>query len=185
MRLQFILSEIGIGLRRNLSMAISVVLVTMVSMYLLGLGLLAQRQADTFKGYWYDRVQVTIFMCTKDSGEPACDKKAVTEEQKESIRVQLEQMKPLVKNVFYESEQQAFDRFQKQFRNSPLAGNVRVGDIPQNFRVQLSDPTKYEVIVSSFEGAPAWAPSRTRRRCWTSSSPASTTSPSSPSSSRR
>ena len=36
MRLQFILSEIGIGLRRNLSMAISVVLVTMVSMYLLG-----------------------------------------------------------------------------------------------------------------------------------------------------
>ena len=73
MRLQFILSEIGIGLRRNLSMAISVVLVTMVSMYLLGLGLLAQRQADTFKGYWYDRVQVTIFLCTKDSGEPACD----------------------------------------------------------------------------------------------------------------
>jgi cell division transport system permease protein len=47
MRLQFILSEIWIGLRRNLSMAISVVLVTMVSMYLLGLGLLAQRQADT------------------------------------------------------------------------------------------------------------------------------------------
>ena len=38
MRLQFILSEIGIGLRRNLSMAISVVLVTMVSMYLLGSG---------------------------------------------------------------------------------------------------------------------------------------------------
>ena len=87
MRLQFILSEIWIGLRRNLSMAISVVLVTMVSMYLLGLGLLAQRQADTFKGYWYDRVQVTIFMCTADSGEPACDKKAVTEEQKASIHL--------------------------------------------------------------------------------------------------
>lgn len=154
MRLQFILSEIWIGLRRNLSMAISVVLVTMVSMYLLGLGLLAQRQADTFKGYWYDRVQVTIFMCTEDSGEPACDKKAVTEEQKDAIKAQLDQMRPLVKNVYYESEQQAYDRFQKQFRNSPLAGNVRVGDIPQNFRVQLSDPTKYEVIVSSFEGAP-------------------------------
>ena len=154
MRLQFILSEIWIGLRRNLSMAISVVLVTMVSMYLLGLGLLAQRQADTFKGYWYDRVQVTIFMCTEDSGEPSCDKKGVTEEQKEALQAQLEQMRPLVKNVYYESEQQAFDRFQKQFRNSPLAGNVRVGDIPQNFRVQLSDPTKFDVIVSSFEGAP-------------------------------
>jgi cell division transport system permease protein len=112
MRLQFILGEIWIGLRRNLSMAISVVLVTMVSMYLLGLGLLAQRQADTFKGYWYDRVQVTIFMCTEDSGEPACDKKEVTEEQKQSIKSQLDEMRPLVKNVYFESEQQAYDRFQ-------------------------------------------------------------------------
>ena len=93
-------------------------------------------------------------MCTEDSGEPACDKKSVTDEQKQAIAGQLEEMKPLVKNVYFESEQQAFDRFQKQFRNSPLAGNVRVGDIPQNFRVQLSDPTKYDVIVSSFEGAP-------------------------------
>ena len=36
MRLQFILGEIGTGLRRNLSMAVSVILVTLVSMYLLG-----------------------------------------------------------------------------------------------------------------------------------------------------
>lgn len=154
MRLQFILSEIWIGLRRNLSMAISVVLVTMVSMYLLGLGLLAQRQADTFKGYWYDRVQVTIFMCTADSGEPDCAGKAVTEEQKNAIKTQLDQMKPLVKTVYFESDKDAFNRFKDQFRNSPIASNVRVGDIPQNFRVQLSDPTKYDVIVSSFEGAP-------------------------------
>lgn len=154
MRLQFMLSEIWIGLRRNASIAISVVLVTMVSMYLLGLGILAQRQVDTFKGYWYDRVQVTIFLCTADSGEPDCGKKAVTDEQKQAIRSQLQQMKPLVKQVYYESEQEAYDRFQEQFRNSPLAGNIRVGDIPQNFRVQLSDPTKYDVVVSSFEGAP-------------------------------
>lgn len=154
MRLQFMLSEIWIGLRRNLTMALSVILVTMVSMYLLGLGLLAQRQADTLKGFWYDRVQVTIFMCTENSGQPNCAGRAVTEEQKQTIKAQLETMKPLVKNVYYESEQQAYDRFQAQFRNSPLAGSVQVGDIPQSYRVQLSDPTKYDIIVSSFEGAP-------------------------------
>ena len=32
MRLQFILSEIGLGLRRNLSMTISVILVTFLSL---------------------------------------------------------------------------------------------------------------------------------------------------------
>ena len=41
MQARFLFSEVGSGLRRNVSMAVSVVLVTMVSMFLLGLGLLA------------------------------------------------------------------------------------------------------------------------------------------------
>ena len=154
MRIQFILSEIGIGLRRNLSIAISVMLVTMVSVYLMGIGFLAQGQVDTLKGYWYDRIQVSIFMCGKDSLDVNCDGKAVTPEQRDALRRQLDEMKPLVKNVYYESEQQAFDRFKEQYRNSPLSDYLKVGDIPQNFRVQLSDPKKYEVVVSAFEGAP-------------------------------
>ncbi|HEY3535646.1 MAG TPA: permease-like cell division protein FtsX [Pedococcus sp.] len=154
MRLQFLLGEIWTGLRRNLSIAVSVLLVTTVSLYLLGLGLLAQREVDTLKGYWYDRIQVSIFLCSQDSGEPNCAGKAVTDQQRTALKEQLEQMKPLVENVYYESEQQAYDRFQDQFRNSPLASNIRVGDIPQSYRVQLSDPTKYDVVVSAFEGAP-------------------------------
>jgi cell division transport system permease protein len=154
MRIQFILSEIGIGLRRNLSIAVSVMLVTMVSVYLMGIGFLAQGQVDTLKGYWYDRIQVSIFMCGKDSLDVNCDGKAVTDEQRDALRSQLDEMKPLVKNVYYESEQQAFDRFKEQYRNSPLSDYLQVGDIPQNFRVQLSDPKKYDVVVSAFEGAP-------------------------------
>jgi cell division transport system permease protein len=154
MRLQFMLGEIWTGLRRNLSIAVSVMLVTTVSLYLLGLGLLAQREVDTLKGYWYDRIQVSIFMCGPDAPEPNCAGKPITEQQKAALKAQLDQMRPLVKNVYYESEQQAYDRFQEQFRNSPLASNIRVGDIPQSFRVQLSDPTKYDVVVSAFQGAP-------------------------------
>jgi cell division transport system permease protein len=154
MRLQFMLSEIAIGLRRNLSIAVSVMLVTMVSVYLMGVGFLAQGQVDTLKGYWYDRIQVSIFMCGKDSLDANCDGKAVTDEQRDSLRSQLDEMKPLVKNVYFESEQQAFDRFKEQYRNSPLSDYLQVGDIPQNFRVQLSDPKKYDVVVSAFQGAP-------------------------------
>jgi cell division transport system permease protein len=154
MRLQFMLSEIWIGLRRNLSIAVSVMLVTMVSVYLMGIGFLAQGQVDTLKGYWYDRIQVSIFMCGKDSLDVNCDGKAVTDEQRDALRSQLEEMKPLVKNVYFESEQQAFDRFKEQYRNSPLSDYLQVGDIPQNFRVQLTDPKKYDVVVSAFEGAP-------------------------------
>ncbi|NYG07881.1 cell division transport system permease protein [Phycicoccus badiiscoriae] len=154
MRLQFMLSEIAIGLRRNLSIAVSVMLVTMVSVYLMGIGFLAQGQVNTLKGYWYDRIQVSIFMCGKDSLDVNCGGKAVTVEQRNALKAQLDQMKPLVKNVYYESEQQAFDRFKEQYRNSPLSDYLQVGDIPQNFRVQLSDPKKYDVVVSAFQGAP-------------------------------
>jgi cell division transport system permease protein len=153
---RFLMSEVGSGLRRNLSMAVSVVLVTMVSMFLLGLGLLAQRQADTMKGYWYDRIQVSIYLCTENSLQPNCEGRAVTEAEKASIERQLEAL-PEVEEVFYESEQEAFDRFREQFRNSPIAGNVAVGDIPQSLRVQLADPTKYAVVTSQFEGAPGVA----------------------------
>ncbi len=156
MQARFLFSEVGSGLRRNVSMAISVVLVTMVSMFLLGLGLLAQRQADTMKGYWYDRIQVSIYLCTDDSRQPNCENTAVTDAQKAAIQSQLKAL-PEVKQVFFESEQEAFDRFKQQFRNSPIAGNVQVGDIPQSLRVQLNDPTKYQVVTEQFEGAPGVA----------------------------
>ena len=156
MQTRFLFSEVGSGLRRNVSMAISVVLVTMVSMFLLGLGLLAQRQADTMKGYWYDRIQVSIYLCTADSRQPNCEDTAVTDAQKAAIQSQLKAL-PEVKQVFFESEQEAFDRFKEQFRNSPIAGNVQVGDIPQSLRVQLNDPTKYQVVTEQFEGAPGVA----------------------------
>jgi cell division transport system permease protein len=153
---RFLASEVGTGLRRNLTMAISVVLVTMVSMFLLGLGLLAQRQADTMKGYWYDRIQVSVYLCTAASLQPNCEGRAVTDVQRDTLRKQLEAL-PEVKEVFYESEQEAYDRFKEQFRNSPIVDSVRLGDIPQSLRVQLKDPAKYQVVTNQFENAPGVA----------------------------
>jgi cell division transport system permease protein len=156
MKIGFVLRESAGGLRRNLSMAISVILVTMISMYLLGLGLLANRQVDTMKGYWYDRVQVSIYMCTEGAPQPNCNEQAATDDQKATIESQLKAM-PEVDQVFREDAQEAFDRFREQFRNSPIADTVQVGDIPESFRVKLKDPTKFAVVSSQFEGAPGVA----------------------------
>ena len=145
------------GLRRNKSIAVSVILVTMISLYLLGVGLLAQRQVDQMKGYWYDRVQVSVYMCTDTSSQPNCTEGAATDDQKESVAAQLDEMKPLVKDVYYESESEAYKRFKQDYKNSPLAGNIRVGDIPPSYRVQLSDPEQFETVASAFEGAPGVA----------------------------
>ena len=72
MRLQFILSEIGQGLRRNLSMTISVILVTFVSLTFVGAAALLQTQIDKMKDDWYDKVEVSVFLCPQNSTAPTC-----------------------------------------------------------------------------------------------------------------
>ena len=164
MRAQFILSELWVALRRNLSMSISVALVTMVSVLFLGLGVLAQRQVDTMKDYWYDRVQVSIFLCTAKSDLPNCATGAVTEAQRQVIRTQLDAMKPLVKDVYPESQQQAYNRLREQYKDSSTYREITPDQMPESFRVQLSDPTKYEVITSAFIGAPGVGDVQDQRR---------------------
>jgi cell division transport system permease protein len=152
MRLQFIVDEIVIGLRRNIAMAVSVVLVTVVSLFLLGMGFLAQRQVDTMKDYWYDKVQVSIFLCGKDSDAATCGDGSVTQAQKDQIKADLAspQLVGYVKNVYYESKEQAFQRFQKQFKDSPLSENITEDVMPESYRIQLKNPEQYQVVAQYF-----------------------------------
>ncbi|HET7397776.1 MAG TPA: permease-like cell division protein FtsX [Intrasporangium sp.] len=156
MRLQFLLGEIGNGLRRNLSMAVSVVIVTMISMYLLGLGLMGQRQVDTMKDYWYDKVQVTVLLCAEKTRYPSCAGQATTDAQRAAVKQELEDLKPTVKEVFYESQEEAFSRFKETYKNSPLA---RAGEsyFADSYRVNLADPAKFDVVASSIKGMPGVA----------------------------
>ena len=79
------------------------------------------------KDYWYDRVQVSIFLCTAKSNQPNCAAGPVTAAQKQQIATQLDSMKPLVKGVFTETQAQAYDRFKQQFKDSPVAGRHQAG----------------------------------------------------------
>ncbi len=156
MRLQFVLEEIYVGLRRNVAMALSVVLVTLVSLFLLGLGFLAQRQVDTMKDYWYDRVQVSIFLCGKDSEGASCADGSVTQAQKDQILANLQSphLKGYVEKVYFESQQEAFSRFKKQFKDSSLSENLTVDQMPESYRVKLKNPEQYEVVSQIFTDQP-------------------------------
>lgn len=156
MRLQFVLSEIAIGLRRNLTMTISVVLVTLVSLFLFGLGILSQKQVSTMKDYWYDRVQVSVFLCGKESDTPSCASGEVTQAQKDQILADLKspQLAPYVEKVFYESKQEAFTRFKQQFKDSVLSDNVTVDQMPESYRVRLKNPEQYQVVSQVFADRP-------------------------------
>ncbi|MGW0763913.1 permease-like cell division protein FtsX [Streptomyces sp. NPDC002671] len=153
MRAQFVLSEIGVGLRRNLTMTFAVIVSVALSLALFGGSLLMSDQVSTMKGYWYDKVNVSIFLCNKSdaTSDPHCAKGAVTEDQKKQILADLHKM-PVVQKVTYESQDEAYKHYKEQFGNSPLAGSLTPDQMQESYRIKLKDPEKYQVIATAFNG---------------------------------
>ncbi|MEU2622262.1 permease-like cell division protein FtsX [Streptomyces sp. NPDC007157] len=153
MRAQFVLSEIGVGLRRNLTMTFAVVVSVALSLALFGGSLLMSDQVTTMKGYWYDKVNVSIFLCNKSDAEsdPNCAKGAVTEDQKKQIQADLGKMS-VVEKVTYESQDDAYKHYKEQFGDSPLADSLTPDQMQESYRIKLKDPQKYQVVATAFDG---------------------------------
>ncbi|MCL3862542.1 permease-like cell division protein FtsX [Actinotalea sp. K2] len=154
MRLQFILSEIGLGLRRNLSMTISVILVTFVSLTFVGAAALLQLQINEMKDDWYDRVEVSIFLCPSESDAPTCAGGEVTADQRDAILTELESeaLAEYVDEVFVETKEDAYEAFQERFEGEWWAQGVTADQLQASYRVALVDPEQYQVVSDVFTG---------------------------------
>ena len=154
MRLQFILAEIGHGLRRNLSMTVSVILVTFVSLTFVGSAGLLQLQVGEMKDDWYDRVEVSIYLCPEDSDVPTCAGGEATPEEIERIRTELEGegLAPYVERVYFETKEEAFEAFSERYADDSTFASVTVDQMQASFRVALVDPEQYAVVSEMFEG---------------------------------
>ncbi|MCD9145823.1 permease-like cell division protein FtsX [Streptomyces albireticuli] len=156
MRAQFVLSEIGVGLRRNLTMTFAVIVSVALSLALFGGSLLMREQVSTMKGFWYDKVNVSIYLCNKTDAQsfPACAKGAATEDQKKEIRADLEKM-AVVQKVQFETSDEAYKHYKEQFgKDSPIAASVTPDQMQESFRIKLKDPTKFQVISTAFSERP-------------------------------
>ncbi len=153
MRARFLISEVGIGLRRNFTMTFAVIITVAISLSLLGIGLLSNAQVGAMKDYWYDKIEVSVYLCGPLSESQSCSAGVVTPGQRLSIQQDLQAL-PVVANVYYESQTEAFARFQERFKNSAIAQNVTADQLPESFRVKLTDPEQFPVVVSAFSGRP-------------------------------
>lgn len=155
MRLGLILGEAGSGLRRNVSMVISVILVTFISLTFVGAAILLQMQIGQMKGYWYDRAQVAVYMCTDVDNTGNCTQAAATEAQIGNVEAQLNSptLAPFIEKYEFETHDQAYANFQEQFADNPIAAFVTPGDLNESFRVNLVDPTNADVLIESLSGS--------------------------------
>lgn len=155
MRLRFIFGEVINGLRRNATMALSVALVTFVSLTFVGAAVLTQMQVDKLKDDWYGKVEVSIFLCPESSPHLQCSGGRATAADEAAIEDVLRNgaVATLVQpdGIYYESREEAFENFrardtENQF--SMLSSEV----MPASFRVKLTDPERFEEVADAVRG---------------------------------
>jgi cell division transport system permease protein len=156
MRAQFIFHEVWIGLRRNLTMTVALVVVVAISLALLGTGLLFVKQVDNTRTYWQGKVQLSVYLCTAAIASAPCTKNGpATAAEKAQIKQQLAGL-PQVASVTYLSQDQAFAQFKQEFAQDPAFVNLtNRGDIPDSFQVRLKNTqADAGIVAESINGAP-------------------------------
>ncbi|KAE8763986.1 permease-like cell division protein FtsX [Georgenia thermotolerans] len=156
MRLRFVLSQVGQGLSRNLAMTVSVALVTFVSLTFVGAAALLQMQIGNLKNDWYDKVEVSAFMCPESSAQPNCAAGEASQEQIDAVGELLKSdaLAPYVDRVYFETKEQAFEAFQEQMADTVWAQSLTVDQMQVSYRVKLVDPEQYRIVADELEGRP-------------------------------
>jgi cell division transport system permease protein len=154
MRFGFMFSEVAQGLRRNIAMVISIILVTFISLTFVGTASLLQLQIGQMKNYWYDLAQVAIYLCTDVSPEATCPRGEASDDVKAQVQERLDSatLTPFIEEYYFEDHDQAFANFQEQFAGNAVAQYVKAEQLNETYWVNLYDPNQSQIITESFTG---------------------------------
>lgn len=149
------MSEVGNGLRRNVSMVISVVLVTFISLTFVGAAILLQMQIGELKGYWYDKAQVAVYLCTDTAASENCNLTEATDADKDAVEGILDspQLAPIIDHYDFENHDEVYAKY-VEFTNSNDADFITPELLAETYWVNLVDPTQSDVLVETLSGQP-------------------------------
>lgn len=140
MRMRYVLSEVMVGLWRNVTMTVAMIITMAVSLTMLGASGLIYTQVNDMKELYYARIEVSIFL-----------KNGVTAQQRSGLEAALKS-DPLVREVKFETKDEAHARFQELFRDAPdLVNAVSPDKLPESFRVKLKNPEEYDQIYAKYK----------------------------------
>jgi cell division transport system permease protein len=150
---RYTLTELGQGLRRNLSMHLAVVLTLFVSLTLVGMGVLLNQQAAKAAEHWGSELQITVWLC-KDRDQNAACVGEVTDAQKQAIAKVVEE-NPEVAGFHFESKDEAFEKLKDTYAPGKFDGPnavITAEDMPESLWIELQDPEQFEGITSAVVG---------------------------------
>lgn len=139
MRLKYVLSEVMVGLWRNVTMSIAMIITMAVSLTMLGASGLIYVKVAEMKELYFENIEVSIFLETE-----------VTEEQKTAIQAKLD-ADPLIESVTYVNKEEAYEAFEDMFRDSPdLLSAINADVLPESYRLKLVNPQEYQAIGEQY-----------------------------------
>ena len=144
MRPAFVLQEIFNGLRRNVTMAVAVVVTVMISLSFVGAAILATNVTKRMHDRYYGKFEVAIYLKTD-----------ISPQEQTALQQQI-QSDPLVKGSFYVSRDQALINFKQLFADEPnLVDSVQDSSVlPASFQVSLRDPKRLDDIKAEYVSEP-------------------------------
>ena len=131
------------GLRRNGLIAFAAVSTAFIALFLVGSALLVSREVNLLIDLQTRNVEVSVFL-----------QKGVANDQLQHLNQLLATM-PQVAHVTYESQSDAYKRFQEIFKNQKaLAQNVSPDALPASYRVKLKNPEEFTSVAARLNGQP-------------------------------
>lgn len=143
MALKFIASEVGQGLRRNLSMTLAMVITTAVALGMLGAGLLVAMTASASQGKYDYLNEFRVYVDRSISVEdPDCEDRC------DSIRDSLEATGG-VASVEYKNPDETYEEFVDLFSSTDpvLVESTSPDALGSRFTIILADPTRAEAVA--------------------------------------
>lgn len=139
MRAKYVLSEVMVGLWRNVTMTIAMIITMAVSLTMVGASSLMYSQVNQMKDYYYAQLEVSIFLAPDISAGQRSELDAAL------------QSDPLVQDYLYEDKKKAYENFKAIFADAPdLVDVVKEDQLPESFRVKLKNPEQYNLIYAKY-----------------------------------
>jgi len=149
MRLKYVLNEVLVGLWRNVTMTIAMIITMAVSLTLLGASLLLYQQVGLMRHLYSQDVEVSMFFRVGDTEET----RSATEAQKSAIETALrsDQAAGLVERFEFEDKDEAYEKYRVLFASTPDLVNLTPRDsLPESYRVKLTDPNRFDEFAAKY-----------------------------------
>jgi cell division transport system permease protein len=153
MRTQFVMSELAIGLRRNVTMTAAAIVTIMISVALLGGALMIRSGTSRLQHDVINKIEVSVYF-EAPCGSANATANCLTPADQANVQKTLQGL-PQVENITYISQQDACQRFRDENPDNPeLVRLTPCSALPASFAVKLKDPRQFPIINSAVSQAP-------------------------------